>query len=125
VSDISDHAVTAIEHLGGHAPAWKIAEHVAANVSEDDYHDATRSGFIAIVRNALRVADGGGLPSAVSVNGEYVQTSMLDVDQYRIVIGGYLNRSSANRIVAEKFNARCVAVHGVSVLDDDVADTGT
>ena len=122
MSDISDLAIVAIESLGGHAPAWKIAEHVAANMSEDDYYDATRSGFIAIVRNALRVADGDGLPSAVSVNGEYVQTSMLDVEQFRSVVGGYLKRSSANRIVAEKFDARCVAVHGVSVIGD-VADT--
>lgn len=124
MSDISDHALTAIEALGGHAPAWKIAEHVAANMSEDDYYDATRSGFVGIVRNALRVADSGGLPSAVSVNGEYVQTSLLDVDQYRVVVNGYLKRVRSNRTIAEKFDARCVAVHGVSVLGDE-ADTGT
>lgn len=124
MSDISDLAMVAIQELGGHAPAWKIAEHVAANMSEDDYYDATRSGFVAIVRNALRVADGDGLPSAVSVNGEYVQTSMLNVEQYRVVIYGYVKRSASNRTVAEKFNARCVAVHGVSVLNDEAA-TGT
>ena len=124
MSDISDLALTAIESLGGHAPAWKIAEHVAAHMSEDDYHDATRAGFIAIVRNALR-ASSNGLPAAVSVSGQYVQTDLLTLDEFHVVVAAYLKRSNANLNVAEKFDALCLIKHGVSVLHPGIEEVAS
>lgn len=116
MSDLTDLAADAIADLGGHAPAWKIAEHMAARMSEDDYRDATWRGFVSVVRNSLRRNDSDGLPQAVSVGGEYVQTSLLNVDQFAHVVSGYVKRSRANRVMAEKFDAKCVAVHGISVI---------
>lgn len=77
MSDLARLAREAVEALGGHAPAWRVAEHVEAQLSEDDYRDITRAGFVAQVRNALRAKDSDGLPQAVSVGGDPVATPLL------------------------------------------------
>jgi len=116
MSDLARLAREAVEALGGHAPAWRVAEHVEAQLSEDDYRDITRAGFVAQVRNALRAKDSDGLPQAVSVGGEYVQSALLTFEQYRAVVSQYLKRGYANLDRAKRFDARCVAAHGVSVM---------
>lgn len=116
MSDLTRLAREAVTELGGHAPAWQIAEHVEAQLSADDYRDITRAGFVAQVRNALRAKGSDGLPQAVSVGGEYVQTALLTFDQYRSVVNQYLRRGYANLDRAKRFDAKCRGAHGVSAM---------
>ena len=114
-NELSDLALEGIRTLGGRAPAQRIAEYVADHLSEEGYRGATWNGFVAQVRNALRTAGSNGLPSAVSVEGEYVQVPLLSVDEYRTVVGGYTKRASANLTLAQRFADECQAVHGVTI----------
>lgn len=116
MSDLARLAREAVAELGGHAPAWQIAEHVEAQLSTDDYRDITRAGFIAQVRNALRAKGSDGLPQAVSVDGEYVQTALLTLGQYRSVVNQYLKRGYANLDRAKRFDAKCLGAHGISAM---------
>lgn len=122
MSALSDLSLEAIKELGGRAPAQKIAAHVADRLDPDEYRDTTWNGFVAQVRNALRSIGGNGLPSAVSVSGEYVQVALLSVEEYRTVVGEYMSRAQANRDVAQRFIDECAAVHGV-VIDVRVEAT--
>ena len=120
-NELSDLALEGIRTLGGRAPAQRIAEYVADHMSEDAYRNTTWNGFVSQVRNALRVIGTNGLPSAVSVSGEYVEVPLLSVDEYRTVVGGYAKRASANLTLAQRFADECHAVHGeridVAALD--------
>jgi hypothetical protein len=87
--------------------------HGEINISTYGTYD---HGFVAQVRNALRAKDSDGLPQAVSVGGEYVQSALLTFEQYRAVVSQYLKRGYANLDRAKRFDARCVAAHGVSVM---------
>lgn len=112
---LSDLALDAIKTLGGRAPARRIAEHVADHLDADEYRQITWNGFVSQVRGGLRSLGANGLPSAIAVGGDYVQTELLTVEEYRTVIGSYVARADANLALAQRFAAECAEVHGVSI----------
>lgn len=115
MSNLNELSREAIATLGGRAKSWQIAERVAAQMDADDYRDITWNGFVSQVRNALRAPAGNGLPAAVAVSGEYVQTALLDVEEYRVVVTGYMKRADANLDLARRFADECLNVHGVTI----------
>lgn len=119
MSNLNELSRDAISVLGGRAPAWRIAEHVHQQLDADDYRDITWNGFVSQVRNALRAPSSNGLPAAVAVAGEYVQTTLLDVAEYRAVVAGYVKRADANLDLARRFAEECRHVHGVDITVPD------
>lgn len=115
MSTLSELALEAIKSLGGRAPVQRIADHVHDAMDPEDYRDLTWNGFVSQVRTALRAVGANGLPSAVAVGGDYVQVPLLDVEEYRLVIAGYVNRASANLALAQRFSDECSEVHGVTI----------
>lgn len=107
-----------LRELGGRADIQAIAKHVSARLGAEQYAELTWTGFVALVRNALRSLDDGGLPSALSLNGEYVQTVLMTVDEYRCAVRQYMQRSRANRVMAEKYVHECQDRYGVDISDE-------
>lgn len=116
---LAETASACLYQLGGRADIQDVARHVASAMGQGRYEALTWSGFVALVRNALRRTDeDSGLPSALSLNGEYVQTVLMDVEEFRCAVKQYMSRSRSNRAMAVKFVEQCFEHHGVDISDE-------
>lgn len=114
MADNFDQIVCGIfREMGGRGDIDAIADHVM-NTHPDVYADKSFVAFKGVIRNALRKIDPDtGLPHALKAGDEYVQTVLLSVDEYRLVVADYLRRTRANRRMAERLADQCEQIHGV------------
>ncbi len=99
--------------MGGRGDIDAIAEHVM-HTHPDLYADKSFVAFKGVIRGALRKIDTDtGLPYALKAGDEYVQTVLLSLDEYRLVVADYLRRARGNRRLAQRLADECEQIHGV------------
>lgn len=91
------------------------ASHLYGNVADRAIRNA--------IREDLRSGGENGVPWALSVDshGTYMQTSLMEIEEFRFAIMSYVARAKANRAVALRLAERCREIHGVWINPDEVA----
>lgn len=104
------------ELLGGRALLDDIAHKIAGD-DPDLYLRTTFPSFKRAVGQALAAKDAGGLPRALSVDGQgtYVQRTLFDLSDYETVIKRYVKLGVADLAVARALADECAGVLGVTI----------
>lgn len=90
------------------------AGHLYTNIADSAIRNAIRAD--------LRSIGEDGIPWALSVDshGTYMQTTLMEVEEFRFAITSYVGRAKANRQAAFRLAERCREVHGVWINPDEL-----
>lgn len=111
--------------LGGRASAEETARAVYEAIGDDRYRRLTWPSFVEKVRSELRKPDAATkLPYAAAIDGQYVQRSLWDVEDYRFAIADHMRRARVERQRAYDYARECrdrydVWIDPASVLPEE------
>jgi len=122
LQEIVERAFT--EELGSAASADELLQVIAADLPEHLDHYIRAAGIKTAIGTYFRRKRADGLPQAPEVNAEGVhkQLDLLDVPEFRYVIGKQMKSSAAARSQAEKLAHLCRELHGVVIPLELVED---
>ncbi len=111
-----------LRQMGGRGTAEDVAKHVAPSLTRERYELATWKGFVSQIRSSLRRSGESGLPEAPFVGGQYVQQSLLTVDEYRALVTSHMQAAGRSRNRAQQYAQQCEAIYEVHIdLDASVS----
>lgn len=110
--------------LGGRGSLPEVFRALAEDLPEHLAHHLMATGLKTKIRGYFRKQNADGLPQApeADAHGTHVQLDLLELAEYKYVIGQQLASSHAARKQAEKMAARCELVHGVRVDLDSLGE---